>query len=269
MQFRFAGEAEGPFWENRSLDGQSHSLSSNEWINFGGDKCWPAPQSDWSRQLGRDWPPPVAFDSSHVEVAAGEGGLTLTSPVDPAFGIEVVRHVELDAASPVIRIRTEFRKMYGAPVTVSVWTITQMRDPERIFIPLRRQSALRDGWLRLIDREPEGLRIEDGLLSLVRHPHQCTKIGTDASTMLWVGPSSVVRIDAEGGAEDGRGEFPDGGCLTEVYTNPGPLHYVELETLGPLATLSAGDTIARTAVYSIQLRSASDPAAEAQKILGS
>src|SRR5438105_557564 len=38
MQFRFAGEKDGPFWENRSLDGKNPDSQSAEWINFGGDK---------------------------------------------------------------------------------------------------------------------------------------------------------------------------------------------------------------------------------------
>src|SRR6266536_3501346 len=49
MQFRFAGEEDGPFWENRVLDGRKPEPESKEWGNFGGDKTWPAPQADWWR----------------------------------------------------------------------------------------------------------------------------------------------------------------------------------------------------------------------------
>jgi len=265
MQLRLAGEADGAFWENRPLDGQLHAPTSAEWINFGGDKCWPAPQSDWAPQQGHDWPPPVAFDSSPVEAVAAESGVVLISSVDSAFGIQVVRHVELDVKAPVMRIRTEYRKLAGPSVAVSVWTITQMHEPERIFLPLKQDSKVRGGHIRLIDAEPEGLRIEDGLLSLVRHPILYTKIGSDSASMVWVGHKLVVRIDAE----TGRGEYPDGGCLTEVYTNPDPLPYVELETLGPLAAMRAGDRIERTTTYTIIPRSGQDPEAEARKILAS
>jgi len=263
MQFRLAGECDGAFWENRALDGQLHSADSEEWINFGGDKCWPAPQSEWIRQQGREWPPPVGFDSSPVEAVATECGVVLTSPVDPAFGIQVTRRVELDTESPVMRVKTTYHKITGSPVTVGVWSITQMQEPERVFLPLQTDSKMHGGYLRLIDVVPEGLRIEDGLLSFVRHPAQYTKIGSDACSMVWVGPKLVVRIDAE----TGSGEYPDSGCVTEVYTNPDPMPYVELETLGPLATMSAGDQIQRTTTYTIMPRSAEDPEAEARKIL--
>ncbi|MGA3371474.1 MAG: DUF4380 domain-containing protein [Terracidiphilus sp.] len=263
MQLRLRGEEEGAFWENRELDGRLHDAASQEWINFGGDKCWPAPQSAWPEFQGREWPPPVGFDSRPVEAVAAGRGVMLTSPVDPGFGIQVVRHVEVDAEQPVLRIRTEYRKIAGTPVRVGVWSITQMREPERVFVPLPEQSKFADGYVRLMETEPEGLRIEAGLLSLARHPSACVKIGSDATSMAWVGPNCVVRIDAE----PGPGEYPDGGCVTEVYTNPDPLPYVELEAMGPLATLSAGDSVERTTTYTILARSTADAEAEAHKIL--
>ena len=269
MQFRLAGDTAGAFWENRALDGQLHQSapgqpSPAEWFNFGGDKCWPAPQSAWPRQQGRDWPPPAAFDSRPMEATATQRSVVLTSPVDPAFGIQVVRHVELEAERPVMRIGTEYRKLFGAPVTVGIWTITQMREPERIFILLPARSSFPQGYVRLMDGEPAELKIEGRLLSFARHPRACAKIGTDGSSMAWVGRNCVVRIDAE----DGPGEYPDGGCLSEVYTNPDPLQYVELETLGPLAAMSAGGQIERTTVYTVLPRSTPDPQAEALNVFG-
>jgi hypothetical protein len=263
MQLRLAGETNGAFWENRALDGQLHDPTANEWINFGGDKCWPAPQSEWPRQQGRDWPPPAGFDSHPMEAVAGERGVALTTRVDPAFGIQVTRHVELDAELPVMRIKTKYHKILGLPVTVGIWTITQMHEPERIFLPLKEESKMPGGYIQLSEAEPEGLRIEDGLLWLARSPLRGTKIGADSVSIAWVGRKMAVRIDAE----SGPGEYPDGGCVTQVYTNPDPLDYVELETLGPLTTMSAGDRIERTTTYTIMPRSTPDPEAEARKIL--
>ncbi len=263
MQLRLAGEAEGAFWENRALDGQLADPASDQWTNFGGDKCWPAPQSQWQRQQGRNWPPPGAFDSRPMEAIAGERGLRLTSTVDPAFGIRVTRHVELDAELPVMRIRTEFHKVAGDAVRVSVWTIAQMNDPERVFVPLRKGSKIPGGGIRMTDAEPQDLRIEGGLLSLTRSPFKSAKIGADTASLVWVGRKLVVRIDAEAGS----GEYPDGGCATQVYTSPDPFPYVELETLGPLATMRAGARIERTTTYTIMPRSEPDPEAEARKIL--
>jgi hypothetical protein len=72
--------------------------------------------------------------------------------------------------------------------------------------------------------------------------------------MAWVGKRCVLRIDAE----TGPGEYPDGGCVTEVYTNPDPQKYVELETLGTLEKIGAGGHIRRTTAYSVMPRREAD-----------
>jgi hypothetical protein len=196
--------------------------------------------------------------------AVATGNLvTLTSSIDASFGIQMVRHVELDPDRPVMRIRSEFRKLTGSPVKVSVWTITQMQDPERIAIRLSRLSKFAMGYVHLMGAQPADLRIDAGILSLARHPSELVKIGSDGTSMAWVGPNCVVCIDAE----PGPGEYPDGGCITQIYTNPDPLAYVELETVGPLTTMSIGDRIERTAVYTVSPRTTSDPQAEALKAL--
>src|SRR5256885_1844661 len=48
MQFRFAGE-DGVFWENSALFGKVHEPKPRAWINFGGDKTWPAPEAAWPK----------------------------------------------------------------------------------------------------------------------------------------------------------------------------------------------------------------------------
>jgi hypothetical protein len=263
MQLRLSGDGAGGFWENRALDGQLHPHIQNQWMNFGGDKCWPAPQTDWPRLQGRDWPPPAGFDARPMGAAVTECGVVLTSPVDPAYGIQVVRHVELEVDHPILRIRTEYLKLVGSAVRVGIWTITQMQTPERACMMLSVPSNFDGGYISLREAEPAGLKIEGRLLSLECHPSELVKIGSDASSLAWVGQSCAVRIDAE----QGPGEYPEGGCVTQIYTNPEPEPYVEMETLGPLANLSIGDRIERTTLYTVFPRSVADPEAEARKVL--
>jgi hypothetical protein len=258
MQLRLQGEADGAFWENRTLDGQLHDAASNDWTNFGGDKCWPAPQARWIEHQGQDWPPPVAFDEQPVNAVAGERGVVMTSPIDSGYGIQVVRLVELDSGQPIMRIRTEYRKLSGAPVIVGIWTITQMREPERVCIQLQAASKFASSYVRLLEADPADLKVNGRLLSLRRHARQQVKVGTDGSSMAWLGRNCVVRIDTE----IRPGEYPDGGCVTEVYTNPDPLQYVELETLGPLTTMNPGEWIEQTTVYTVMPRSTTDLEAE-------
>lgn len=186
------------------------------------------------------------------------------SQVDPGYGLQVVRRIELDATQPLMRIRTEYRKTSGEPVRVGVWSITQMQDPELVSILLPEKSRFPDGYIRLMPPAPADLQIHGRVLSLKRHPQELTKIGTDGSSMVWVGEDSVVRIDTEHEA----GEFPDGGCATEIYTNADPLKYVELESMSPLVTMKPGDRTARTTSYTVTHRSTADAESEARKALG-
>ena len=134
MQFRFIGE-DGVFWENRELSGQKPDPKSTQWGNFGGDKSWPSPQSDWPRQSPRAWPPPVAFDSMPVSAAVQGHSVVLTSEVDPDYGIQVQRIVELDPDRPTMRIATTFEKVQGEPVKVGVWVVTQLKEPVAVYVP--------------------------------------------------------------------------------------------------------------------------------------
>src|SRR5256885_1581567 len=129
MQFRFAGEEDGPFWENRTLDGIKPEPESKEWGNFGGDKTWPAPQSDWPKLTPRAWPPPVAFDSMPVRATVDGFVAKLVSAVDPHYGIRVYREITLALNRPVMTITTTYEKVSGQPFRVGVWVITQLKDP--------------------------------------------------------------------------------------------------------------------------------------------
>ena len=254
MRFGLVEEKEEVFWQNRKLDGQLPTPASKEWFNPGGDKCWPAPQSDWSAQTSREWPPPAAFDALPAEAALVEQGVVLTSPVDPDYGIQIIRTILLDPVLPVMRITTEYRKFHGPEVTVGIWTITQLREPEAILLWLPETSSFPDGYLSLLAAEPAELSRRGRLLSLKRNPILFTKIGSDAGSVAWVGKRSILRIDAN----IDSGEYPDGGCVTEVYTNPDPLKYVELETMGALLKIGTGGQIRRTTVYTLLPRREQD-----------
>ena len=128
MQFRFAGEEDGPFWENRALAGIKPEPESKEWGNFGGDKTWPAPQSDWPKLTPRAWPPPVAFDSMPVQATVDGFLVKLISAIDPHYGIRAYREINLALDRPVMTITTNYEKVSGQPFRVSVWVITQLKD---------------------------------------------------------------------------------------------------------------------------------------------
>ena len=264
MQFRFVGESEGVFWENAALAGKPVNPTSNDWGNFGGDKSWPAPQSEWPKITPRAWPPPVAFDSMASTANVIGNTVELTTPVDPHYGIRVVRTISLDARQPVMNIKTAYEKVEGDPRKVGIWVITQLPEPVMVYVPLPANSINANGYVLQSKTAPPSLKREANLLSMTRDKTTAYKIGTDASTMLWMGEKFAVRIDSP---RQPNAEHPDTGSSAEVYTNADPLAYVELETLGPLREMKKGDRIEHGNRYTLYRRGKKEAAAEAQQIL--
>jgi len=251
MQFRFTGEKDGPFWENRSLDGRPADSQSSEWINFGGDKTWPSPQGDWPKITGRGWPPPKAFDSLPVAAQIRGAALVLTSKIDPHYGIQTERIIRLHPDRPEMTIETTYRKKEGPPVQAGIWIITQLNDPEKIYMPLPQKTLFPEGWNKQSAILPANLKLQNGVVTCTRSPKDSTKIGSDASVLIWGGPRHIVEILAP---REPSGEFPDQQSSAEIYTNPDPNPYVELEMLGPLSTLKIGDAISRSQTYRLHRR---------------
>ena len=155
--------------------------------------------------------------------------------------------------------------MQGEPLNASVWVVTQLHHPEGLYIPLPPQSRFRDGYTLLSKKAPPTLAVKGRLLSVQRDLEQAYKIGADADTLLWVGKTTALRIDSPRLA---GANYPDLGSSAEIYTNPNPLPYIELETLGPLHGMKKGDRIERVNIYTLFRRAETDPEREARKILG-
>ena len=265
MQFGFAGE-QGVFWENRKLDGEAAVWNPTNWINFGGDKTWPAPEADWPKHMrSSTWCPPPAFDATPVTARVeGNGDVILTSVEDAFYGMRTERRVHLDSTLPVMTITTSYERLADKPITAGVWVITQLRHPERLYMPRPRKSKFTNGYALLSKQAPPSLKSGRRLLSLERDGQHAFKIGSDGGTLLWVGKNAVLRIDSPRVA---GAPYPDQGSSVEIYTNPNPLEYVELETLGPLQKMKPGDRIERVNTYTLMRRNQPDPDREAESIL--
>ncbi len=248
MSFRFL-DGENVFWEDRSLDGKRGDESGREWINFGGDKTWPAPEGEWGKFTGRTkWMPPAAFDSMPVAARIEDRDVVLTSPVDPHYGIRTMRRVQLDGSR--LRIVTTYERVSGAPAKIGIWVITQFKEPVAVHVPPVADAAFPDGysvlsgkpWTQIARAKQHGAeRIE-----ITRDPKAAHKMACAAGELTWIGEKETCVVTS---ARVPGGEYPDGGASAEVYTNPDPKKYVELEMLGPLSEMKAGDRISRVNEY--------------------
>lgn len=265
MQFGFAGE-EGVFWENTNLFGTTLNGTETNWMNFGGDKSWPAPENEWPKfTKSEEWKPPVGFDGLPMIAKAEAGDVYLISQVDPAYGIRIRRRVHLHPRKPVLFVQTTFERLAGEPAKIGVWTVTQFKDPQAIYLPAPPSGLFTTNGYTLINPDrPPGLKNDRGLLWFARNPQSAHKIGSDADAVLWMGEKVACRVDSP---RVRKSSYPDNGSSLEVYLNPDPLKYIELETLGPLKLLSPGGAITRVNTYTLHRRAERDAEREARKIL--
>jgi hypothetical protein len=275
MSLAFAGDggASDPLWRHGQL-GPALAPDENGWINYGGDKAWPAPQTDWERMVGKGWPPPVTFDArAQTAAVVNESEIEMLSPVDPAYGLRVRRTVRLYSGD--LFVDTVYEKVEGAPVRVAIWTITQLASPDRVFALLPARSAFPGGHRSLLPAPPKDLRVDGRLLSLVRDTAEKTMIASDADALLWIGPGRVLAIENVGtyvsAGELWRpteaGAARAGGAHAQIYTSSdGAEPYVELELLGPLVDLAPGQRAMMKVRYRLMRREQTDPFTEAQRV---
>jgi hypothetical protein len=258
----------GPFWSHPNLT-PTLGADENGWINYGGDKTWPAPQSAWPAIAGRGWPPPKTFDAVPYAMSIEGNRVRLVSPVDPLYGIRVTRAISIDPAKPILTVETTYDKTQGAPVRVGVWSITQLEAPDRLFVRLPERSSFPGGYALLLPAPPRDLRTDGRLLSLARDPTQKTMIGSDGDALLWIGRGLDLLIEnVTVEPADAAARWPDG-VHAQVYTSPGGSEsYVELELLGRLRDLRPGERTSMTVRYTLAGRVETDPDAEARTVFG-
>ncbi len=257
----------GPFWNNPA-GGPQLARDAEGWANYGGDKVWPAPQSEWPRITGRGWPPPLGFDAVAFTASIHDNAIELVSPVDQAYGIRVRRVITLDSQKPVMKIETTYEKVQGPAVRVGVWSVTQLNSPERAFVLLPKRSNLAKGYTDLGSAPPKDLTIDGRLLSVVRDPDHNTMIGSDGEVLLWVGDGPDLLIENKSSAPiDDTAEWPERGSHSKIYTNAGEqIKYVELELLNPLRELRPGQKAVMKSSYTLIPRTETDPLHEAKKV---
>ena len=265
MAFEFTGHPEtNPLYENPDwMPAKNRLPKPGEWANYGGDKVWPAPQSDWPRLIGHDFPPDPAFDGLPETVHLLPTGLRLASPTSREFGLHIERTITLRPGRPCLYLtQTLARTAPGAAPDrpVAVWDITQVSGDGLFALPLPALTATPNAPFPLgyqsLSSPPVAppfwrvITVQGRRVLLVRRdPVNSHKAATKARDGWLVHVSAAGIVFAEHSAVAPGGVYPDDNSPGEVYSTAGASNYLEMETLGPLAQVRPGHSLTLQSIW--------------------
>ena len=268
MAFQFAGQPESsPIFTNPDLLGKTGAdVKAGDWANFGGDKLWPSPQSDWPQFIGHTWPPPPEFDGLPQRLEIVPGGVRLSGLPCAAFGVEASRTFTLRPGESQLSIAQTIRRIAaptgkGGQVPLGLWSVTQTRGDQTVYLPLNPKSRFPRGFVAFGDDSrpvldppalPVGWTRSQTLLTGKRDAKVSTKLGGDNAAGWIASLYGGTTLFSEHFPPRSLLSYPDGGSSAEVYTNAGSTAYIELELLGPLQPLQVGNQMTYDIVWNLQ-----------------
>lgn len=260
-------------WFNPHLSATSSTESSEQWMNWGGDKVWLAPQG-WGTEDQWPGPPDPVLDGgpyhAEVEASSTEVLVRLTSQADRRSGVQVSRTLRFGQNTTVVEIACTMTNIDSRPRRWGLWPVTQIdaasRQHEgynttlRACVPLRKVSAYREGYRVIYGESANPQYKVVGNILEVSYQHEVGKIGADSDA----GWTAV--IDGESGAVlvmqmtfEADAVYPDGASV-EIWTNglgmltaygrtepmPESLHLnpymMECELVSPFAQMAPGES---------------------------
>lgn len=226
-------------WVNPYLAGKvpppSGLGAKGEWLNYGGDKLWPAPQG-WNGPEQWPGPPDAILDGSPYEATVLEGrgqevSVKLVSRKDPYTGIQFTRTITLPEGSSRVLFHAVMTNVDTKPRRWGIWSVTQLDASSRSgegynpdyrgYIPVNPQSRFPNGYVVLFgDKKNPQFRLDPAHNSLrIHYERKVGKVGLD-SRAGWVanvdGTSGYVFVQVFHFAP-GR-EYPEGSSV-EYWTN--------------------------------------------------
>ena len=234
------GSIGGPnlLWNNRALDGKTTDMKNlpKDWQNYGGDKCWPAPQSRWG------WPPDPVMDSGRQSVrVTKDRHLIVAGQPSAKEKVRFVRDIALDAEGSGVTIKNMLINVSDKPDTWAAWEVAQTDNPDLLRLPLYKAGHFPNGFFVFGDSQPapvpDNVTVAGEEVHATRDAKRASKIGGDSPLGWIIAEKDGVRFEVSQTVEAGKA-YPDSGCALEIYTSDGQNAYVELELLGPLTALA-------------------------------
>lgn len=223
-------------------------IGGDEWRAYGGHRFWHAPEV-----VPRTyWP-----DNVPVEHHWDGETLTLVQPKEESTGLSKSMAVVLDPERPRVWVYHYLTNRNPWSIEVAPWAITIMAPGGRAIVP---QEPYRPHAEALLPARPMALwhytdmsdprwRWGKRYVQLQQDParESFQKVGMRNSAG-WAAYVLGETVFLKHAAFMSEATYPDFGCNTELFTNA---EMLEVESLGPLVSVSPGGTIGHTECWAL------------------
>ncbi len=225
----------------REFDDQLGRTGEPEWQPRGGHRLWIAPEDPVKS---------YAPDNDPVNIELTSDGVIATGPVEPLTGMEKQIALRMAASGTGVEVVHRLRNAGSDPYRLAPWALSMMArggHGSHAFPPRGTHPEMLAPtnplvmWAFTDLSDPRWTLLKRHMV-LRQDPDNPVpqKLGTFNprawGAYLLNGELFLKRYDAAGSPSD----YPDYGCCYETFTNADIL---ELETLGPLATLPPGESL--------------------------
>jgi hypothetical protein len=218
-------------WNDPSLAEKIPS-EKGEYLNFGGDKLWSAPQHCWHDEKA-PWPPPFGVDQAGcVAVIEGEK-IILEGKPGIEEGVRFIRSITMKPDGS-LSFENTIENASDRTVSWAVWDITQVLHHSLIFGPYD------EGPGRVWDKD-DCLRngdwtMKDGVF-LCKHASSVSGKVFFRSGRGWLAMRNGRDVFVKSFQTYPASPWPEQHGNIEVYVCPA---YIEMESLGPRVPLAPG-----------------------------
>lgn len=251
MRYGYVG---GPnvLWENPDLLGKLPDVDhpSPDWINFGGDKVWNAPQERWG------WPPDPTLDRGECTVTVTPAfTLQLIGQASPKSGLQFRREIVMAPGGTVVTLRNILVNGGPRADTWAVWEVAQIDNPGGVRLPRSRSGRFPNGYKLFPSYTlgPGMVVAGPREVTIHRSARSAAKIGSDSPAGWIKGDVAGQEFTLSASHQPGR-SYADDGCAQEIFVNNDPLKYAEMEMLGPLQEIAPGETAVLVTRWSLKRR---------------
>jgi len=246
MRYSFVG-GKNVFVEFKEQLGKS---GEKEWMMRGGHRLWAAPESI---------PDTYALDNGPVKATVHGDVISFVQPVEPETGLQKEITIKLAPSGTDVEVIHKITNTLAKPRRLAAWALTQMA-PGGMAIAGFPPRGSHDEFLAptnpltmwaYTDFSDKRWVFTKKYIVLKNNPKvkESQKTGLFNSHTfagyLNGGQLFVKQADAPGKPEG----YPDFGCSFEMYTDN---KFLEMETLGPLATLGQGQSVTHTEHWSLE-----------------